>query len=58
MLAALEAITGLFYRAVLISRLVSVYSSARPGSLTNSAATEADPTLRPKSTEKTTDLRA
>jgi voltage-gated potassium channel len=30
MLAVTEAITGLFYMAVLISRLVSVYSSARP----------------------------
>jgi hypothetical protein len=30
MLAMLEAITGLFYMAVLISRLVSVYSSAPP----------------------------
>lgn len=32
MLAVLEAITGLFYMAVLISRLVSVYSSNRPSS--------------------------
>lgn len=32
MLAMLEAITGLFYTAVLISRLVSVYSSAPPAS--------------------------
>ncbi len=30
MLAAVEAIAGLFYMAVLISRLVSVYSSAQP----------------------------
>jgi voltage-gated potassium channel len=30
MLAVIEAITGLFYMAVLISRLVSVYSSAPP----------------------------
>ncbi len=30
MLAVTEAITGLFYMAVLISRLVSVYSSAKP----------------------------
>lgn len=30
MLAVLEAITGLFYMAVLISRLVSVYSSVPP----------------------------
>jgi len=30
MLAMMEAITGLFYMAVLISRLVSVYSSAPP----------------------------
>ena len=30
MLAALEAITGLFYMAVLISRLVAVYSSTQP----------------------------
>ena len=30
MLAVLEAITGLFYMAVLISRLVSVYSTAPP----------------------------
>ena len=30
MLAVMEAITGLFYMAVLISRLVSLYSSAQP----------------------------
>jgi hypothetical protein len=30
MLAVMEAITGLFYMAVLISRLVSIYSSAQP----------------------------
>jgi len=30
MLAVIEAITGLFYMAVLISRLVSVYSSTKP----------------------------
>jgi hypothetical protein len=30
MLAVMEAITGVFYMAVLISRLVSVYSSAQP----------------------------
>ena len=29
-LAVMEAITGLFYMAVLISRLVAVYSSAQP----------------------------
>jgi hypothetical protein len=32
MLAAAEAICGLFYMAVLISRLVSVYSSKQPNS--------------------------
>jgi hypothetical protein len=31
MLAVIEAITGLFYMAVLVSRLVSMYSSARLG---------------------------
>ena len=35
MLAMTEAITGLFYMAVLISRLVSVYSSAQPAAGTN-----------------------
>jgi hypothetical protein len=30
MLAVIEAITGLFYMAVLVSRLVSMYSSSRP----------------------------
>ena len=33
MLAVTEAITGLFYMAVLISRLVSVYSSAQPAAV-------------------------
>jgi hypothetical protein len=32
MFAVLEAVAGLFYVAVLISRLVSVYSSTPPGS--------------------------
>jgi hypothetical protein len=32
MLAMMEAITGMFYMAVLISRLVSVYASAQPSS--------------------------
>lgn len=35
MLAVTEAITGLFYMAVLISRLVSVYSSAQPAAGTS-----------------------
>jgi voltage-gated potassium channel len=35
MLAMTEAITGLFYMAVMISRLVSVYASAQPAAGTN-----------------------
>jgi voltage-gated potassium channel len=35
MLAMTEAITGLFYMAVMISRLVSVYSSAQPAARMN-----------------------
>jgi hypothetical protein len=34
MLAIIEAITGLFYVAVLISRLVAVYSSKPPATKT------------------------
>jgi hypothetical protein len=37
MLAVMEAITGVFYMAVLISRLVSVYSSAQPHVAADSA---------------------
>jgi hypothetical protein len=38
MLAVIEAITGLFYMAVLISRLVSMYSTSKPGKEDNQQA--------------------
>ena len=40
MLAVTEAVTGMFYMAVLISRLVSLHSSARPGPETKPADRE------------------
>jgi hypothetical protein len=40
MLAVMEAITGLFYVAVLISRLVAIYSTPQPGGDTDASQAE------------------